>query len=66
MKVLRRYWGSDLRRKRRENSKVGFHGMGGRNDVSHRSVGLMVFEVNISLERMYRSVIMAARRAGFC
>ena len=23
-------------------SKVGFHGMGGRNDVAHRSIGSMV------------------------
>ena len=46
-------------------SKAGFHGTGGRNDVSHRSVVLMVVGGNTSWERMYGSVIMVARRADF-
>ena len=40
--------------------------MGGRNDVVHRSVGLMVVGGNTSWERMYGSEIMTVRRAGFC
>ena len=48
------------------NSKAGFHGMGGHNDLIHRSVGLMVVVGNTSWERMYVSSIMAVRRAGFC
>ena len=40
--------------------------MGGRNYVSHRSVGLMAVGGNTSWERMSGSAIMAVRRAGFC
>ena len=47
-------------------SKAGFHRMGGRNDVAHRSVRLMVVVGNTSWERIYGSEIMAVRRAGFC
>ena len=47
-------------------SKTGFHGMGRRNDVAHRSVGLMVVGGNTSWERMSGSAIIAVRRAGFC
>ena len=47
-------------------SKAGFHGMGERNDVAHRSVGLMVVGGNTSWERMSRLAILAVRRAVFC
>ena len=47
-------------------SKSGLHGMGGRNDVVHRSVSYMVGKGNTSWERMSGSVIMAVRRDGLC
>ena len=47
-------------------SKAGLHGIGGRKNVAHRSVGLMVVGVNTSWERMSRSAIMAVKSAGFC
>ena len=47
-------------------SKSGFQGMGGRKDVAHRSVGLVVVGLNTSWERMSGSATMALRRAGFC
>ena len=47
-------------------SKTRFQIMGGRNDVSHRSVGLMVVGGNSSGKRMSVSEIMARRRAGLC
>ena len=36
------------------NSKSGFHGMGGCNNISHRSAELMVVRGNTSWERMSR------------
>ena len=49
-----------------KKSKAGFHGMGGRNDVAHRSVRSMLVEGNTSWERMSGSAIMAVRRSGLC
>ena len=40
--------------------------MGGRNDIEHRSIGLVVVGVNTSWERMSISAIMAVSRAGLC
>ena len=57
--------GVTLGGRRGTKSKLGFHGMGGRNDVAHMSVGLMVVEGNTSWERMYGSARMLIRRAGF-
>ena len=51
-KVLRHYWGSELGEIGGTKSKAGFHGIGGRNDVAHRSVGSMVVGGNTSWERM--------------
>ena len=47
-------------------SKVGFQGMGGRNDLVHRSIISMVTLGNTSWEGMNRSVIVEVTRAGFC
>ena len=47
-------------------SKMGLHGMGGRNDVAHRYVGSMVVGVNTSWVRMSGSEIMAVTRDGLC
>ena len=49
-----------------KKSKTRFQIMGGRNDVSHRSVGLMVVGGNSSGKIMSVSEIMARRRAGLC
>ena len=46
-------------------SKLGFHGMSGRKDVAHRSVGLVVIGGNTSWERVSVSEIMAVGGAGF-
>ena len=40
--------------------------MGGRNDIEHRSIGLVVVGGNTSWERMSISAIMAVSRAGLC
>ena len=47
-------------------SKAGFHGIGGRNYVAHRSVGSMVVGRNTSWKRMSGSAIITVRRSGFC
>ena len=49
-----------------KKSEAGFHEMGGRNNVAHRSVGSMLVGGNTSWERMSGSEIMAVRRAGLC
>ena len=47
-------------------SKAGFHGIGGRNYVAHRSIGSIVVGGNTSWKRMSGSAIITERRAGFC
>ena len=47
------------------NSEGGVHGMGRRNDVVHRPIGLMVAGGNTSWERMSRSEMTVVTRAGF-
>ena len=58
--------GVTLGRRGGTKSKVGFHVMGGRNNVAHRYVWSMVVGGNIYWEKMYGSAIMAVRRAGLC
>ena len=58
--------GVDLGGRGGMKSKAGFRIMGGINNVTHRSVGLIVVGRNASWERISGSAIMAVRRAGLC
>ena len=59
-------WGETLGGRGRTKSKAGFHGMGGRINVVHRSVRLMVVGGKTYWERMSGSATMVVRRDGFC